>query len=498
MAQRQREREEKYDVGPRFGIPDLADLVPAGGRIERGLVHLDSRYFDTAERDLLANGVTLRRRSGDTDTGWQLKVPEGKARTEIRLPAEDVAVPDELARLVRGVSLGKPLVEVARVRSERTVRRIQGPDDSTVIEVADDQVHAAALGTDAALSQWREVEVELGSGDEADLDAVREQLVRVGARTSKSSSKLARALDAEADEEPSEMTSGHVVTDYLRRQHAELVAGDVALRQGKDAIHATRVATRRIRSTLRIFGALFDQRRARQLDADLAWYAEALGDVRDRQVQRARFADAIGEMPDDFVTDSDADDVDEWLQAEQQERKGRLQRALDSTRYLELLNDVRIWAQAAPFTSHADAAPSALKDFTRRARRKAKKRMRQAVATAESASAETDEANGQPAERVDAALHRARKAAKRARYAVELAAPIDRPKRAKKIIKRYKALQDLLGEHQDAVVAAQLLRDHAARAATPPSLTYGLLYAREESTAQRTRDLAVKSSSDAR
>jgi CHAD domain-containing protein len=492
MAQRQREREDKYDVGPRFAIPDLADLVPAGGCVEHGLVHLDSRYFDTAERDLLANGVTLRRRSGDADTGWQLKVPEGKARTEVRLPADDATVPDELAHLVHGVSLGRPLVEVARVRTERAVRRIQAPDASTVIEIADDQVHAAALGADAVLTQWREVEVELGSGDEADLDAVRERLVRAGARTSNSSSKLARALDTEADQQSSELTSGHVVTDYLRRQHAELVAGDVALRQGRDAIHATRVATRRIRSTLRIFGALFDQRRARHLDVELAWYAGVLGDVRDRQVQRARFAHAIREMPDDFVTDSDADDVDEWLQAEQHERRGRLRSALDSTRYLQLLRDARTWAQAAPFANGADAAPSALKDFTRRARRKARKRMRQAAATAESARTKTDEANGQPVERVDAALHRARKAAKRARYAVELAAPLDRPNRAKKIIKRYKAIQDLLGEHQDAVVAAQLLRDHVARATTAPTLTYGLLYAREEATAQRTRVRAIR------
>jgi CHAD domain-containing protein len=485
MAERQREREEKFEVGSRFGMPDLEDLVPAGGHIEHGLVRLDSQYFDTAERDLLANGVTLRRRSGDTDTGWQLKVPEGKARTEIRLSADNTTVPDELVHLVRGVSLGRPLVQVARLRTERTVRRIRAADDSTVMEVADDQVHAAALGAEAALTQWREVEVELGSGDEADLDRVRERLVGAGARRSTSSSKLARALGVASEDEPRPMTCERVVTDYLRRQHAELVAGDIALRQGGDAVHATRVATRRTRSTLRVFGALFDERRARSLDGELAWYADMLGGVRDRQVQRARFADAIRNMPDDFVTDAACDDVDEWLQAEQRERSSKLQGALASTRYLQVLSDMRSWAHAAPVTSRADAAPAALQHFARRARRKARKRIRQAVSTAESASS----ADGH---HVDVALHRARKAAKRARYAAELAAPVDRPKHAKKIIKRYKAIQNLLGEHQDAVVAAQLLREHAARASMPPTVTYGLLYAQEEATAQRTRDLAVK------
>ena len=463
-------------------MPALADLVPAGGRLEQAAVHLDSRYFDTAERDLLASRVTLRRRGGDTDTGWQLKVPEGKARTEIRLPADGDTVPEELAELVRGVGQDRPLAEVARVRTERTVQQIQAADGSTVLEVADDDVHAAAAGEDAVLSQWREIEVELGSGDEADLDAVAERLVDAGARPSTSPSKLARALDVQP-REPRTDTCGAIVTDYLRRQHAELVAGDVALRQGKDAIHATRVAARRIRSTLRIFGALFDERRARSLDAQLSWYADLLGDVRDRQVQRARFADVIDQLPDELVLGTVRDDVAEWLHAEEHARSARLKAALDDRRYLRLLGEVREWADAPPFTEDAEAAPSALTPFVRRARRKARKRLRQAV-----------EASGSPDaddQSVDAALHRARKAAKRARYAVELTMPVHKGKRAKKIIKRYKAVQDMLGEHQDAVVAAELLRDHAIRTGRPPSFTYGLLYAHEDNTVQQTRKRTV-------
>lgn len=481
MAQRQREREEKYDVGSRFGIPDLADLVPAGGRIEHGHVHLDSSYFDTAERDLLAHGVTLRRRSGDHDTGWQLKVPEGKARTEIRLPADHASVPDDLVALVRGVSQGRPLVEIARVRTERTVQRIHGSDDATLIEVADDEVHAAALGEDALLTRWREIEVELGPGGKAQLNKVGKRLVRAGARPSNSSSKLARALDMAGNgRRPTPVSS--VVTDYLRGQHAELVAGDVALRQGRDAIHATRVATRRIRAILRVFGPLFDQRRSTRLDSELSWYAGLLGNVRDRQVQRTRFAAALHELPDDMVVDSVADDIDEWLRTEQDGYSRELRAALDSTRYVQLLSDVRAWAQAPPFIEGACAPPSVLKRLVRKARRTADKRLSRAAAAVQS---------GDDEPHVDAALHRARKAAKRARYAVELTAPIG--KHPKKIIKRYRARQDLLGEHQDAVVAGHLLRDHASRGVTPPPFTYGLLYTREESIAQKTRDKAVKS-----
>jgi CHAD domain-containing protein len=483
MAQRQREREDKYDVEARFSMPALDDLVPTGGRLEQAVVHLDSQYFDTEEHDLLASGVTVRRRSGDTDAGWQLKVLEGKARTEIRLPDDGEAVPDELAGLVRGVGKDRPLAEVARVRTERSVARLRAPDDSTLVGIADDTVHAVAPGEEVVLTRWREIEAELGTGTEAELDELRDRLVRAGARPSAGSSKLAKALDADTSGSRSDATSGSVVTDYLRRQYAELVAGDVALRQRQDAIHATRVATRRIRSTLRIFGALFDQRRAAQLDAELSWYADVLGAVRDVQVQRARFADAIGEFPDDMVVSSFAHDIDTWLTADQQARRRELEAALDSRRYLRLLSGVRAWADAPPFTEGAGAAPSALKRLARRARGRADKRLRQATRAAQA---------GADDQRVDAAMHRARKAAKRARYAVELAAPAHRAKRAKKIIKQYKKRQDLLGAHQDAVVAAQLLREHATHAEVTPPFTYGLLLAREDAIAQRTRDRAAK------
>jgi CHAD domain-containing protein len=52
-------------------------------------------------------------------------------------------------------------------------------------------------------------------------------------------------------------------------------------------------------------------------------------------------------------------------------------------------------------------------------------------------------------------LHQARKAEKRLRYAAELAEPTDG--RMKSVARDAKDLQTLLGEHQDAVVAANFL-----------------------------------------
>ena len=485
VAATQREREDKYDADEGFVLPRLQELTPAGGRVEQDRVDLDSLYFDTPGHDLLRHRVTLRRRSGDADTGWQLKVPAGKARTEVRLATDSEDVPAELDALTRGIAAGQPLRQVAVLRTRRVRHRIVAPDGATLFELADDHVRATAFGDAAVLTRWREIEVEVADGEDAGLAKLGKQLTRAGARPSAHPSKLARALRSldPGDESAAVDRRAVVVADYLRTQQAELVAGDIALRRGHDAIHPTRVATRRLRSTLRTFGDLFDAERAAELDAELAWYADVLGKVRDRQVQRARFAAALDRLPPEFILGPVAADIDQRLHVEQLHYQGDVDTALSSQRYLNLLAEVGTWATTPPLTRPADERT--LRKLARRAGRKADKRLRQAVAAVREGA---DEAHA------GRALHRARKATKRARYAVELTTPIRRPKAAKKTIKRYKALQDILGEHQDSVVAAGVLRDFAARAGATPGqnrFTYGLLYCREQHAAREARAAAA-------
>jgi inorganic triphosphatase YgiF len=58
--------------------------------------------------------------------------------------------------------------------------------------------------------------------------------------------------------------------------------GDMGLRRGQDPMHDTRVAIRRLRSTIRVFGKLLDRSAAGHLDEELKWFAGLLGEVRDR------------------------------------------------------------------------------------------------------------------------------------------------------------------------------------------------------------------------
>jgi CHAD domain-containing protein len=81
----------------------------------------------------------------------------------------------------------------------------------------------------------------------------------------------------------------------------------------------------------------------------------------------------------------------------------------------------------------------------------------------------------------DIAMHRARKAAKRARYTAELAAP-ELGGKATKTVARMKQLQNLLGERQDGVVAAELLLRlgrTAGSTADENGFTFGLLFEQE-------------------
>jgi inorganic triphosphatase YgiF len=72
IASEHLERETKYDAALNVVLPDLAGLVPEGGRIEHDTQRFDSVYFDTETHDLLHRGVTLRCRTGTGDEGWQL------------------------------------------------------------------------------------------------------------------------------------------------------------------------------------------------------------------------------------------------------------------------------------------------------------------------------------------------------------------------------------------------------------------------------------------
>nr|WP_296769806.1 CYTH and CHAD domain-containing protein [Rhodococcus sp. (in: high G+C Gram-positive bacteria)] len=471
----QTEREDKFDAAADFVLPPLEQVTTEGGSAETSEVQLISTYYDTDELDLLRRGITVRRRRGDADTGWHAKVPAEKARTEIRLPlgqGDDETVPDELAGILRGAALGKPLHQVATLVSLRRVHVLSDSDGGVVAELADDSVGVDVAGSDG--HGWRELEVELGpSGSEGDLKRIGKVLKAAGASRGLHPSKLHRAL--RSDEALVHTGALGVVADYLQQQTRAVFAGDVYLRRGLDPIHSTRVAIRRYRSTLRVFGDVFDEERAVRLESELSWYASILGEVRDRQVQRARFADVVAGLPDHLVLGPVAARIENDLLAEQIRFRAVVAAELDGDRYRDLLTELAAWSRAIPLDEGASKiSEDELDRVARKAGKKAGKRVAAAIDGGD-----------------DDALHRARKAAKRARYAAELVKPIVGKKEAKGRIARYKDIQEILGEHQDAVVAAHsllVLGRKAGVAGDENGFTFGLMYAREVQAAVDARN----------
>src|SRR5437762_919947 len=116
------EREAKWDVDERFVVPDL-DRIVDGAAVSHDTVDLISTYFDTADCDLRACGILLRRRGGDDDLGWQVKLPAKDGRIELHWPLSD-RPPTELTNLLTGVTSGRPLAELATIRTTRERHRI--------------------------------------------------------------------------------------------------------------------------------------------------------------------------------------------------------------------------------------------------------------------------------------------------------------------------------------------------------------------------------------
>ena len=474
------EREEKFEVDPGWMLPDVGEFVPDGGKVVEDVRRLESTYFDTPERRLLEFGVTLRRRVGGGETGWQLKVPAGSARTELQSKSTRPTIPKDFSGAVAGLRGDRELLPVATVSTTRTARRVVDADGEVLFEIADDDVATTTLGEDATARAWREIEVELGpAGKKQTLAKVVSWLRAAGAKPSRNATKLGRALGVDGSENQSrrdadgrrikDSSLGGLVLAYLTEQCEVIVSNDVALRTIAPPVHKTRVAVRRLRSTLRVFADVFDAEQAGVLDAELTWYAGLLGAVRDCDVLGARLADHIAALPAEYVLGPVAARVQETLGLDRREAVKALDQGMSTERYQQLLDKLRVWRTAPPLTKGATAKAGKASSYVGKARKKADKRL--------------DRAGGDVEE-----LHRARKAIKRLRYAGELTKPVDA--KAGRIAGKAKHLQTELGEHQDAVVSAAFLARLGASVGTRPGdngFTYGFLMADELATAERIR-----------
>lgn len=481
MTTTHQERQDVYDFGPEFTLPDLATVAPQVSRVgEADTIKLSSVYYDTADLDLLANGITLRRRNGDIDAGWQLKMPDGpRSRIELTVPPASGGVPKELGDVVRGARRGHSLQAVATVEITRDVQRLLAADGRVLAVVSDDTVHSRAATHPDSAREWREVEVELGEvGDEDLLAAIGARMVRAGAAPMVIRSKLAHALAATASfagrtptREPASV--GGVVRGYLSEQYAAVIAADVAVRRGDEApAGALAMALGRIRNVLQAFGELFHEQSVADLIAELTWLDKTVSEAAEAEVLHERVVDAIGRVPPELVVGPIATRVESALLSREEELHKALSQTMKSRRYLGLLDHLARWISSPPMRDVAEGPPSGITRFTEAT----------AAALAEQLL-RVRGADSNPAE-----LRRLQDAAGRARDAEECVASkagkrqLGR-KKARRRARRSREFAALVAEHQRALATAELLRQLGAGSSLPDGdsgFTYGLLYSLEE------------------
>jgi CHAD domain-containing protein len=438
------EHERKLEAPEGFELPDL------GGRPLEPRV-FTSIYHDTAERSLSLCGITLRRRTERGRSVWQLKLPSDEARLELEEAGGPAAPPKELSRLLAAHLRGGPVVPVAELRTRR--HGVLVARNGTTAEVTIDDV--AVMDALRVVEEFVEVEVELKEGKPKKLDSIADELAGAGARRTDGTPKLFRVLRLPAERIPGDPFEA--LQARLRAQLRAMLAHDPGTRLGRDpeSLHDMRVAARRSRALLRVGTPLYAND-VTALETELRWLGEKLGAVRDLDVLGERLRNAADRLDDDDR--AAAHGMLRTLDRRRIAARTALLKALASERYYNLLDS---------FAGQIDALSSASVDMTLAdiAKRELKKLNKRARSTADDAA--------------DDELHALRKRGKRVRYALELAGDGAGVKRAK-------AFQDVLGEHQDSVVAESALRDLAAR--TPAgAMVAGRLLERERAARAEAR-----------
>lgn len=456
------ERELKLAAPPGFDLPDLAHVTAEVAGTDVATEKLHTTYFDTRDLRLARWGCSLRYRAGE---GWTVKLPgpdgsqgELLIRGEHAFKGDSKAPPAEALDLLTAYLRHSTVHPVVHLRTMRKLITLKSPEGEPLAQTVQDDV--AVVDGRKITSRFREIEIELTDrAPEQLLDAVLERLQSAGAGAADPTPKVQRALgpraqrppEVEVEELASDATAGGVLRRALSLATTRLLRHDAGVRLSTDSedVHQARVAVRRLRSHLRTFLPLMDIEWASALRQELGWLADELGAVRDADVLIDRLRKHAGNLaPRDRAAGAK---ILALVAAQRDQAMQRLHAAIHESRYVELLKrlvEAARTPQLAPIAAEAGmlALPPLVASLWRNIR------------------GMVDDFGADP---TDDQLHKLRIRAKRCRYAAEAVA-IVAGKRARNFARASADLQEVLGEHHDAVVAAQWLRDHAANGA----LTY--------------------------
>jgi triphosphatase len=471
------EVELKLIAGSAFDAAALQQrLAAVGTLVKTESFEQHDTYLDTPAAELVALGLSARVRAKKDGRQIDVKPVPIEAglvmrRSEFSAPVSKKGDPGRTLRKLLAKMLGVALDEqaspVLSLHTDRTLHTV-AIDDSKV-EVCVDAVRVLS-GDDAEAGTFVEVEAELVDGSEAALHRLAEAFSSFDLQGS-GRSKYVRAREmvelpnydwsapAPAFDPSTDMAEA---ARAVCRQQLQLVQNyEPGTRIGLDTehLHKMRVATRRLRTAMRVFEAAFTDADRKALGRGFRWLGRRLGAVRDLDV----WVLALPSWRDRFGPEPELgwEGLAERLEARRRRARNELIDALDSSRWSEL-------SEAADrILSNPSHTCGPLRDH-----------MAPLLETRLSAF----EAGVETFRRTHALedAHQLRILGKRLRYTVEFLRPaltVD----VKPLLKRLAAFQDNLGDLQDASGAgAFALRE--LEEDTEPNLAFALGSLRGAST----------------
>lgn len=466
------EREVKLAVKVGADLPDLPGVV--GASVRQPEQNLRADYYDTSDMRLWQRGITLRYRTGEGNPRWTLKLPRppkagALVRTEVEWDGEEGRVPDEALDAVSGIVRRQSLHKVAELHTDR-IRFALEEGGFAWAELASDVVRVVGGPRDGLV--FRQLELEFaggGSGGKGQAGKVLKALRRAGARPDPHP-KLEKVLGSPAKipELGHKSTAEEVVCRAISAGLGRLLDHECRLRvDGLDAedddIHQARVATRRLRSDLGTLKPLLDPVWVDHVREDLRSVGMTLGAVRDSDILSQNLTEAGA-----------SDRVVEMVTAQRAPAIETLRQTLNGRSYLDLLDRLHAATDMPPVLDRHRAGRKASRVLPSLVKRRWKKLRRELR-------------KGMP-NPSDEQLHQLRNRAKQLRYASELSTPVI-GKAAKRTAKTAESLQTVLGEHHDAVAAAEWLVDAGNREQIGPvgdlAALIALQYQREDHFAQQ-------------
>lgn len=497
------ETEAKFTVQDEQSFASLQSIERIGPYERRPdrVKQVHDRYLDTEGHSFYSRQFAARLREG-TESGvllLTLKRIGGQTQEAVHTRDEyETAVQNlnvahwpegDVRRLAEEITEGQPLLDLVTVDQTRFVSYLyQG--ERRVAEMSLDEI---TIQTPNSPTQAYELEVELmPEGDISDLRIISRLLIEEYGLTAQPLSKFERALalsssglqakipahngkppaEAEVDSllpvettakpgkekrrigimpQDSMSTAGKKI---LRSFYADMLSNEEGTRAGKnpEAVHDIRVASRRMRAALRVLGP-YMSKEAQPVRRGLRSMTRSLGAVRDLDVLLQHAVDFREQLPAEQQADLDGL-LEAWKSKRKKARK-ELLRHLDSKDYTKFKRNMEKFLDRADGDESSPDQTAGAQPYQVRHVAGSTIVLRYDAVRAYETVMDAPTVNQ---------LHALRVTGRYLRYTLECFRET-LPPDTKGMIRDIVAMQDQLGEMQDAEVASQLIRAYLGKTA---------------------------------